>query len=186
MAGRFIEQVTSETAGEIVINVIGPGAIPPFEQLEPVSAGLVDLLFTHGAYHLGETGIGMALDAIYAEPAELRNSGLWQKVATHYEAFGLKLLSLPTSPRGYHILLRDPISSACDIRGRKVRGSPVYHGLLRALGAVPVVLPAGEIYAALEKKVIDGAGWPAAVRFRFVGMKSRTILCGQALVQQPI
>ena len=30
------------------------------------------------------------------------------------------------------------------------------------LGASPVVLPGGEVYAALEKGVVDGAAWPAA------------------------
>lgn len=162
VAGRFIEQVARSTNGRINISVLGPGAIPPFEQLEPVAAGLVELLFTHGAYHLGETGIGMALDAIDPDPLVRRDTGLWEKVASHYASLGLMLLSLPTSPQGYHMLLRDPITTECDLRGRKIRGSPVYHGLLAALGAVPVVLPAGEIYAALEKKVIDGAAWPAA------------------------
>jgi len=30
------------------------------------------------------------------------------------------------------------------------------------LGASPVVLPGGEVYAALEKGVVDGASWPAS------------------------
>jgi TRAP-type C4-dicarboxylate transport system substrate-binding protein len=71
-------------------------------------------------------------------------------------------LALPTSARGYQILLRDGIDADCDLHGRKIRGTPVYQGLIRSLGAAPVVLPAGEIYAALEKHVIDGAAWPAA------------------------
>ena len=44
----------------------------------------------------------------------------------------------------------------------KVRGTPTYHGVIRALGAEPVVLPGSQIYSALQKGVVEGAGWPAA------------------------
>jgi TRAP-type C4-dicarboxylate transport system substrate-binding protein len=35
-----------------------------------------------------------------------------------------------------------------------------YSGVFSLLGASPVVLPPSEIYTALEKGVVDGAGWP--------------------------
>jgi len=162
IAERFVDQLKQKSEGEITVRITGPEAIPPFEQLQPVAAGLVDILFTHGAYHLGESGIGMALNAIEGDPQSLRSSGVWHAVDTHYRAHGLKLLALPSSPRGYHMLLKDEIGSSCDLSGRKIRGSPAYLRLIRSLGAVPVVLPAGEIYAALEKQVVDGAAWPAA------------------------
>ncbi|HCU89370.1 MAG TPA: C4-dicarboxylate ABC transporter substrate-binding protein, partial [Gammaproteobacteria bacterium] len=148
--------------GEITVRITGPGAIPPFEQLQPTSAGLVDILFTHGAYHIGESGIGMALNAIESDPQALRKSGIWQAVDEHYRGLGLKLLALPSSARGYHMLLKEEIGVDCDLTGRKIRGSPAYLGLIQSLGATPVVLPAGEVYAALEKHVVDGTAWPAA------------------------
>jgi len=162
IAGRFVSQLNRSSGGEIKVRITGPEAIPPFEQLQPAAAGLVDFLFTHGAYHIGESGIGMALNAIEADPLVLRTSGIWQAVDEHYRSLGLKLLALPTSARGYHMLLKDEISADCDLSGRKIRGSPAYLRLIRSLGATPVVLPAGEVYAALEKHVVDGAAWPAA------------------------
>ena len=162
IAGRYIENLERRVDIEISIRTSGPEAIPPFEQLEPTAVGLVDMLFTHGAYHVGETGIGVALGAVRPGPRLRRSSGLWSLIDAHYRALGLKVLSLPTSSRGYHVLLNKPVSKRCDLQGRKIRGSPVYHGLIRSLNATPVVLPAGEIYAALEKGVIDGAAWPAA------------------------
>jgi TRAP-type C4-dicarboxylate transport system substrate-binding protein len=37
-----------------------------------------------------------------------------------------------------------------------------YHGVIRALGGEPVVLPMGEVYAGLERGVMDGSCGPAA------------------------
>lgn len=162
IAGRFVDQLKRSSNSRITVRVIGPEAIPPFEQLQPTSAGLVDILFTHGAYHIGESGIGMALNAIESDPQALRKSGIWQAVDEHYRGLGLKLLALPSSARGYHMLLKDKIGVDCDLTGRKIRGSPAYLGLIQSLGGTPVVLPAGEVYAALEKHVVDGAAWPAA------------------------
>ena len=37
-----------------------------------------------------------------------------------------------------------------------------YHGVIRALGGEPVVLPMGEVYVGLERGVMDGSCGPAA------------------------
>jgi TRAP-type C4-dicarboxylate transport system substrate-binding protein len=58
--------------------------------------------------------------------------------------------------------MRRPLSDQNDWRGRKIRGVVSYHGVIRALGGEPVVMPVGEIYSALEKGVVDGACMPAA------------------------
>jgi TRAP-type C4-dicarboxylate transport system substrate-binding protein len=49
-----------------------------------------------------------------------------------------------------------------DWAGRKMRGIVSYHGVIKALGGVPVVIPVPEVYSALEKGVVDGACLPAA------------------------
>ncbi len=161
IAQRFVANVASASGGAMTISAQGPATVPPFEQYEPVVAGVFDLLFTHGAYHFGETSVGMAIDALSATPGEIRSSGIWKYVDQYYQKRGLKLISLPTSGAGYHIVLREPVGSSGDLEGRKIRGTPVYLGLLSALKASAVVLPGGQIYSALEKGVIDGAAWPA-------------------------
>ena len=161
MAERYAGYVSATSGGALNIDLTGPEAVPPFEQLQPVAVGLFDLLFTHGAYHFGTTGVGMAMDAVRGNPAKRRESGIWNLVDAHYRTFGFKLLALPTSNAGYHFLLREAVGPRCNLSGRKLRGTPVYHGLLDALDASAVVLPPGEVYSALEKNVIDGAGWPA-------------------------
>ena len=73
------------------------------------------------------------------------------------------MVTLPAASfSGYHMFLKEPLSPAGDVKGRKIRGTLSYHGVIRALGGSPVVLPGSQIYSALEKGVVDGACWPAA------------------------
>lgn len=159
---EYVKAVEEASGGETTIQTVGPEAVPPFEQLQPLSAGVFDLLFTHGGYHSGDTGLGSAMDAIDGDPDRRRESGVWDYLDKHYqENFGLKLISIPTALTGFQLLLREPLDEDGKLTGRKIRGTAVYHGLIEALGGSPVVLPAGEMYAAAEKGVVDGIAWPA-------------------------
>lgn len=169
MAGAYIEMVEQASGGEITIGFNGPEVVPPFEQLQPVAAGVYDLLFTHGAYHSNDTGAAMALDAIDPDPEALRQSGVWDAVDEEYRARGLKLLATPALPDAYNLFLKEPIGESCNLEGRQIRATPSYIELLRQFGASSVVLPPAEIYSALERGVVDGAGWPVigALDFRW-------------------
>lgn len=169
MARKYISMVEEASGGDITISFTGPEAVPPFEQLQPVAAGVFDLLFTHGAYHSNDTGAAMSLDGMDADPVKRRESGVWDAVDAEYRERGLKLLATPALPQAYNLLLKEPVSDNCDLQGRQIRATPSYVGLLRQFGANPVVLPPSEIYAALERGVVDGAGWPVigALDFRW-------------------
>ena len=52
----FQKHVKEVSDGKLTISINGPEAVPPFEQLQPVSAGVFDILYTHGAYHVGSRG----------------------------------------------------------------------------------------------------------------------------------
>ena len=58
-----------------------------------------------------------------------------------------------------------PIYTVADMRGMKIRvqESTLMMGLVSALGAVPTPLPYGDVYSALQTRVIDGAenNWPS-------------------------
>ncbi len=47
--GGFLDRLEEESGGRITSSVSGPETFPPFEQLDPVSRGLMDMVFTNGA-----------------------------------------------------------------------------------------------------------------------------------------
>ena len=88
----FLRKLETESDGALTLTRMGPETIPPFEQLDPVSRGLFDMLFTNGAYHYNDTAVGMALDALSGNAADLREAGIWDFVDQHYQERGLKLI----------------------------------------------------------------------------------------------
>lgn len=160
----FQKHVKEVSDGKLTISINGPEAVPPFEQLQPVSAGVFDILYTHGAYHVGSRGLALAADSIDVDLTKRRDSGIWRFIDEYYQkTHGLKLLALTTQgTNGYHCYLRRPLSAENDWKGRKIRGVVSYHGVIRALGGEPVVLPMGEVYVGLERGVMDGSCGPAA------------------------
>lgn len=160
MAEEFIDEVNAKSDGQINITRSGPEVVSALEQLQPVGSGAFDLLFGHGGYHAGTTGIALALDTIAPDPDKRREAGVWDFVDQHYrEQHNLKLIALPVAgSQGYQIFLREPLSGN-GLEGRKIRGTTVYHNLIQQLGGSPVVLGGPEIYSALDKGVVDGAAW---------------------------
>lgn len=168
MADTYAKMVEEASAGDITFKLVGPETVPPFEQLQPVQAGVFDMLFTHGAYHAGTTTMVIGLDTVDPDPTKRREVGLWDFVDEHYRTLGMKLLALPASG-GSHFMLREPIGDGEDFTGLKLRGTPPIHPVIEALGGSPVVMPGGEIYSSLDKGVVDGANWPVsgAVAFKW-------------------
>lgn len=159
----FEKKVKAIGAGKVNLAISGKEVVPPFEQLQPVSAGVFDMLYSHGIYHAGSKGLAFTMDAVVPDAKKRREAGLIDYIDRYYQKHNnLKLLGLvANSNQGYHIFLKQPLSDGM-FKGRKVRGTLSYHGVIRLLGGSPVVLPGGQIYTALEKGVIDGAAWPAA------------------------
>ena len=159
---RYLQNL--ESIGGVTVTVFGPESVPIFEQLQPVSSGAFDMLYTHPVFHAGEGGLALAADAMQVDPVARRDSGVWDAIDAFYQdRHNLKMVALMSvSMEGYHIFTRDPLGPNGDLAGRKVRGTPTYFGVISALGAEPVVLPGSEIYSALQTGIVDGAGWPAA------------------------
>ncbi|MBK19908.1 MAG: C4-dicarboxylate ABC transporter substrate-binding protein [Rhodospirillaceae bacterium] len=159
----FVKNVKKLGGDKIKIRISGPEVVPGFEQLQPVKAGVFDLLFTHGVYHMGSKGLSAIIDAMNADPVGKRTSGVWDHLDKFYQkTHGLKLIAIsPNSTKGYHIFLKKPITGG-NWKGRKIRGTQTYHGVIRLFGGEPVVMPGSQVYSALEKGVVDGAAWPAA------------------------
>lgn len=170
MAYGYIELVEKMSSGATTITASGPEVVPAGKQLQPVSAGVFDIIYTHGLYHTGDTGIGAAIDAVSGDIESRRNVGVWDWVDQHYqETQGLKILSIPTATTGFRFFLKEPMDATARLDGMKIRALPSYNTIVGSLGATAVVVPFGELYSATEKGVIDGLVWPTvgAVGFKF-------------------
>jgi TRAP-type C4-dicarboxylate transport system substrate-binding protein len=157
----FADLVAEESDGRLSVNFTGPDAVPPLEQFEPAQAGVFDFLFTHPAYHAGTTPVGLAIDAIAADPAARREAGIIDYIDTHYrETQGMTLIAAPpTGSVGFRYYLRDPIEGEPAFEGRNIRGTVSYHPMIEALGGAGVVMGGGEVYSALQTGALDGAAW---------------------------
>lgn len=158
----FVDAVREASNGELEVSVLGPESVGTFEQFEPVSLGVFDILVTHPGYHAGITPLGISLDAILPKPELRRSSGVFDSFADHYRDLSMELIAMPAvGHTGFQVILRDGFaeSSEAPLDGMRVRGIQTYFPLLSDLGASPVVMPAQEIYTALDRGVVDGAVW---------------------------
>ncbi|MEM6586744.1 MAG: TRAP transporter substrate-binding protein DctP [Pseudomonadota bacterium] len=161
IAMPFAELVVEESGGALNVSFTGPDAVPPLEQFEPTQAGVFDLLFTHPAYHAGTTPVGLAIDAITADPEARRAAGILDFIDSYYQdKQGMKLIAAPpTGSVGFRYYLRDPITGTPAFEGRNIRGTVSYHPMIEALGGAGVVMGGGDVYSSLQTGAIDGAAW---------------------------
>lgn len=160
ITARFIEEVEATT--DLTVSLVGPEAVGTFDQFDPVSQGLFDLLITHPAYHTGVTPLGLSVDAVAARPSERREGGVFDAYAEHYRSHGVELLALPPlGPNGFQVVLNGELAEndAAPLSGLKIRSVETYFPMLEAFGAAPVVMPAQDVYTALDRGVVDGAIW---------------------------
>jgi TRAP-type transport system periplasmic protein len=93
------------------------------------------------------------------EVAKLRNAptikGFLDELANKY---GLKVLSFSWVQGYRHFFTNKPIKTPEDLKGLRIRTppAPIWQESIRALGATPVALAFGEMYPALQQKVMDG------------------------------
>ncbi|MGH6630283.1 MAG: TRAP transporter substrate-binding protein [Burkholderiales bacterium] len=158
----FIRNVAEASKGELrIIQRSGPEVVPPFEQLQPVSAGVFDILFTTPGYHQAQTGVAGLFDAFKGDPDRRRESGLFAWADEYYlKRFGMRILALHPAP-GNHFVLREPLGADGTLKGRKIRSNPIFDGVIRALGGTPVSMSPADAFSSMQKGVIDGIAFPA-------------------------
>jgi TRAP-type C4-dicarboxylate transport system substrate-binding protein len=159
----YIKNVEQASNGQLKIVRSGPEVASPFEQLQPVSAGVFDILFTTPAYHQAQTGVAQMFDAIKGDIDARHSSGLVQWADDYYrKKFGVSILAVHSAP-GNHFVLREPLKETKDkaLDGLKIRTTPTFDGVVRLLGGTPVNMPPSDAYAAMQKGVLDGIAFPA-------------------------
>lgn len=139
----------------------GPEAIPPFEQIEAVRRGVVDVALLPAAYFVPQLPEADAMKLSRHSPMEERKNGIF----TFYRQLMEKKLNVIYLGKiaggvSYHFYLKKPVSKPA-LTGLKIRVTPIYEPFVKALGGVGVTTAPGEVYVALERAIVDGFGWPS-------------------------
>jgi TRAP-type C4-dicarboxylate transport system substrate-binding protein len=170
----LVEQmVAKKYPGELKIQFIGgPEAVKTPDQVQALQRGMVDMVFTTNAYYVSVLPEVDALKLSVFTPAEERTKGAWAYINQLHEKIGIYYLARLGLGTKFHLYLEKPIKSA-DLKGLNIRVSPMYLQVIKGLGGNPVVIPPTEVYAALERNVVDGYCWPA-VGIRDWGWQKQT------------
>ena len=161
----IVDDINSRGEGVIKINVRGgPEAIPMFEQPQAVRDGVVDMVHTPGSFYGASVPEIDAMVASKSTPMEVRaNGGAALMDGVHQQRFNVKHLGWIDGGIRFHIYMtqepkfRD--DGVVDLTGVKLRDNPIYHAFFEALNATTSSMPSTEVYAALEKGVVDATAW---------------------------
>jgi TRAP-type C4-dicarboxylate transport system substrate-binding protein len=136
---------------------LGPG---PVEQYSRVLAGVADMAWGLAGYTSSQFPRSMIIEM----PGVVKETGkgyeqVWAAYEDHLtsEFPGTKPLALWTSEPNVLIMRDKEIRTPDDMKGLKIRVSGSVSGeVVEAFGAVPVQMPANEMYNALQTGLIDG------------------------------
>jgi TRAP-type C4-dicarboxylate transport system substrate-binding protein len=121
---------------------------------------MVDMVHTTNAYYVSLLPEVDAMKLSNFSPWEERASGAWAFYNDLHEKKGLYFIGRIGTDLPFSLYLNKPIKTA-DLRGFNIRVSPMYIQITKGLGGNPIVIPPTEVYAALERNVVDGYFWPA-------------------------
>ena len=163
-ANRLAALIHELSEGRLHIKVYAADElVPAFEVFDTVSAGTAEM--GHAASHywagklaaasfFGGVPFGMTANEMNAWFYHGGGLELWREV---YAPFGL--LPMPAGNAGMQMAgwYRKPITGVADFKGLKIRMSGLGGEVLRRLGALPVSMPVGDVFTALQTGALDAA-----------------------------
>jgi len=159
---RANEMLQEKYPGEVEIKYIGgPEAIPTRDQPEALRAGTVDMYYGTAAYYAGIAPAANCTKLSQLTSQEEKDVGadaifdeMHRKLlkATYLGALGSQL--------PFQLYTVKKVTGVDQLKGLKIRTSPMYVDFLKALGATPISTSPGDVYQALERGVVDGFMWP--------------------------
>ena len=167
MAPERIAQLVEEMSdGQMQITVFGAGEqVPAFGVFDAVSSGSHQMGNSGGYFWKGKvpaaqffTGVPFGLTADEINAWTNRGGGLelWREI---YEPFNI--YPIPAGNTGTQMFgwFNKEINSLDDIKGLKMRIPGIGGEVFKRAGGIPVTLPGGELFTALQTGVIDATEW---------------------------
>jgi TRAP-type C4-dicarboxylate transport system substrate-binding protein len=165
----LIQDINKRGAGKIKINYLGgaPKVMSPFEVVKNLKDGVVDMANANSAFFTNVVPEADAFKLAELGIAELRKNGGWaymnkllnEKANAHFLGNHLEYIA-------FNIYLNKPIATA-DLKGLKIRVTPIYRAMVEALGGTAINSPPAEVYTLMERGTVDGFGWPTSGIFDY-------------------
>jgi len=172
----WVKKVEAATKGKVKIQVYYSQTLTKGPDIfNAVKSGVADVGWCFHGYWPGLTPLTdvISLPSLPFSKAEKGSEVLWklyEKIPAIQKEFkDVHPLMLWTSNPYFLITSKKQVKTLADIKGMKIRvvgGPPTDQ--MRALGAVPTLIPMPDNYQALDKGIIDGMGapWEAIQGFR--------------------
>ena len=163
---RIADLVEEMSNGQMKITVYGAGEqVPAFGVFDAVSSGSHQMGHSGGYFWKGKvpaaqffTGVPFGLTADEINAWTNRGGGLelWREI---YEPFNI--YPIPAGNTGTQMFgwFNKEINSLEDIKGLKMRIPGIGGEVLKRAGGIPVTLPGGGLFTALQTGVIDATEW---------------------------
>jgi len=159
---HFGELVAAQPSARVNVRLYDAGKLVPTLQIfDAVAAGRIDAGFAFPAYWMGKIPAATVFAAVPFGPdapllyAWVQQGGgldLWRAAYAEQGVIPVPCGVLPPEASGW---FREPIEQVADLEGKKIRYAGLGGKVLEKLGASITMLPAGDIFLALERGVID-------------------------------
>jgi TRAP-type C4-dicarboxylate transport system substrate-binding protein len=159
---ELCDDIAKATEGRVVCNILPKAVASPTQTFDAVASGIVDIGYIVHGYTAGRFVLTKAVEfPLFGDTAETM-SVAYQRVydkmlASGNEHEGVKVLAVHTHGPGQMFNIRREIKSLGDLNGLKMRvGGGVINDVSEAIGVVPILKPATEVYELLSSGVADG------------------------------
>jgi TRAP-type C4-dicarboxylate transport system substrate-binding protein len=162
----WAKEIEKRTANKVQITVFPGGTLTKAPQCYGgVVKGISDLGFSLFAYTRGRFPVMAAVDLPMGYPdgkTASRVAHEFAKTFTPKELDDVKVLYLHAHGPGL-LHTKKPVAKLEDLKGMKIRATGLSAKIVEALGGVPVAMPQGGTYEALQKGVVEGTFGPVEV-----------------------
>jgi TRAP-type C4-dicarboxylate transport system substrate-binding protein len=165
----LVAEINKRGAGKIKINYLGgaPKVMNPFEVVKNLKDGVIDMANANSAFFTNVVPEADAFKLSEFGIADLRKNGAWaymnkllnEKANAYFLGNTLDFIA-------FNIYLNKPIEKA-DLKGLKIRVTPIYRAMVEALGGSAITSPPSEVYTLMERGTVDGYGWPTSGIFDY-------------------
>ncbi len=165
-AKKYAELVAAKTGGEVEIKVFPNGQLyggDPSAGVRQLAGGSLDMLLLSTSLYanFNPKFTAISVPYLFDDNAQLRAylaGQLGAELLNDLSSIGLKGMSLWQRPFRQMTNSKKPIQSPQDLAGMKFRvpNNPLWVEFFSKMGAAPTPMAFGEVYNALQLKVVDG------------------------------